>query len=188
MTTAAIQRNWQGFEPVTESRWNMTQEEQRSKAIGYMNQVEPDLVIVNLPPHPWEQASHRISRRTWPRRKKLLALREQQRQGFLKTAHEISKWCQQSGCICVGIGEQHSDVWQEPIVKDMFNAARVVCHGTEVAAPKDMCTQLHSAGILKNYWIGRTERSQVPEVHMQLTKKKQYQKNDSQIQMQNVHL
>ena len=43
----------------------------------------------------------------------------------------------------MGIGEQHSDVWQEPIVKDMFNAARVVCHGTQVAAPKDMCTQLH---------------------------------------------
>ena len=143
MTKAAICRNWQGFEPVIESRWNITQEEQRSKAIDYMNQVEPDLVIVNLPPHPWEQASHRINRRTWPRRRKLLALREQQRQGFLKTTHEISKWCQQSGCICVGIGEARSDLWREPMIQDMFDAARVEYHDMIVAAPKDMCTQLH---------------------------------------------
>ena len=99
MTKAAINRNWQGFEPVVESRWNMTQEEQRSKANDYMNQVEPDLVIVNLPPYPWQHANQRINKRTRPRHRKLLALRERQRQRFLKTTYEISKWCQHSGCV-----------------------------------------------------------------------------------------
>ena len=33
-------------------------------------------------------------------------------------------------------------MWREPMIQDMFDAARVVCRGIEVAAPKDMCKQL----------------------------------------------
>ena len=138
VTKVAFSRNWQGFEPVAESRWNMPQE---NKALEYVYQVQPDVVVFNLPSYPW-QPMGRVNRRTWPRQKNWLALRQQQRGAFLKTAYEVADWCRQNGSICVGIGEQHSDLWQEPMIRDMFNDARVVCQGTEVAAPKDICKQL----------------------------------------------
>ena len=55
ITMAAHQRGWETYEPITLPGWNLDLPEVRAKARAYIEEVDPDFIMIAPPCGPWSQ-------------------------------------------------------------------------------------------------------------------------------------
>ncbi|MED5528102.1 MAG: hypothetical protein VYC81_05540, partial [Actinomycetota bacterium] len=79
LTSVAVERGWSGFSPISlETGYDLTTTRGRTDAWGYLNRVDPDLVVCAFPCTPWSRLQH-MNKRTEQQRARLEQMQEDHR-------------------------------------------------------------------------------------------------------------
>ena len=109
LTMMAFAQGWETFEPITlESGWDLERPEVQNNAMNYLDQIDPDVVMIAWPCAPWS-ALQNLNKGTPLRRKLLRRKRLRSRKTLLRLTRRVALWQRRRGCIV--LGENYITPW-----------------------------------------------------------------------------
>ena len=81
ISICAAERGWQAFEPITLPRWDIKDKQQQHEALRYLDQVDPDLLVIAWPCRYWS-ILQQLSCKTWQDHLELGERRQEERERF----------------------------------------------------------------------------------------------------------
>lgn len=128
LSRVAHTRGWMALEPVTlEAGWDLRVPAVQERAMQYIYEVQPDLVVLAWPCSPWSQMQN-INQRTETQRVALRRKRMQSRRTFLAFTRRVVLHQRSTGRAVLGENPFTSKAWKQPEIEEAFSGMAVaVC-------------------------------------------------------------
>eukprot|EP00435_Cladocopium_sp_Y103_P016026 s641_g4.t1 len=121
LTMTAFAQGWEAFEPITlESGWDLEKPEVQQNAMNYLDQIDPDVVMIAWPCGPWS-ALQNLNQGTPLRRRLLRRKRLRSRKTLLAFTRRAALWQRQRGRIVLGENPYNSGAWKTPEIEEAFS-------------------------------------------------------------------
>ena len=102
LTTLACQEGWSTYEPITlDSGWNLEYKADREKAFAYLEEIDPDVIMIAWPCGPWSVMQN-ANMRTDLQRRALYQRRSKARRTLLTFVKKVTLWQRRRGRIVLG--------------------------------------------------------------------------------------
>ena len=124
--TATERGCWEAWEPISlESGWDVSAYEGQDKAMDYIKEVQPDLLMVAWPCGPWSPLQN-INVRTEAQKLALQRKRLHARRTILAFTRKATLWQRHRGALVFGENPAGSKAWATPEISEAFDGlARV---------------------------------------------------------------
>ena len=119
--TATERGCWEAWEPISlESGWDVSTMDGQNKAMKYIQEVEPDVLMIAWPCSPWSPLQN-ISMRTDAQRLTLQRKRLQARRTVLSFTRRAALWQRRRGGLVFGENPATSKAWKTPEIEEAFD-------------------------------------------------------------------
>lgn len=126
LTQVACQAGWSTFEPVTlDSGWNLELRSDREKAFRYLQEIDPDVVVLAWPCSPWSTMQN-ANMKTELQREALHHKRRRARRTLLAFVKQVVLWQRSRGAIAIGENPISSKAWRTPEIEEAFSGTAQV--------------------------------------------------------------
>ena len=124
--TATERGCWEAWEPISlESGWDVSTMAGQDKAMRYIQEVEPDLLMIAWPCGPWSPLQN-ISVRTEAQKLTLRRKRLQARRTVLSFTRRAALWQRHRGALVFGENPAGSKAWSTPEISEAFDGLEQV--------------------------------------------------------------
>ena len=119
LSMVAVTRGvWDAYEPVTlEAGWNLEYRGVQDRAMDYLREVDPDLLVVAWPCSPWSVMQN-ANQRTPTQKRALAWKRAHSRRTFLAFSKRVILWQRRRGKAVAGENPATSKAWQTPEIQE----------------------------------------------------------------------
>ena len=110
---------WTASEPISLPHWDILKSEDRKAALSYLEQLDPDVMVIAWPCTVWSPLQAFGNKSPW-QLKKLEERREEQREilGFVRDASHDQR---RRGGLLIGENPKPSLAWKEPLIIEAFD-------------------------------------------------------------------
>ena len=119
LSQVASSMGWTFLEPITlDSGWNLFEREVEDCAMAYLEEAQPDLVVLAWPCHPWSPLQN-LNQKTETQRRALRFKRKESRK-LLQFTRRVALWQRNRGGALAGENPAGSAAWQQQEVEEAF--------------------------------------------------------------------
>ena len=119
LSQVASSMGWTFLEPITlDSGWNLFEREVQDRAMAYLEEAQPDLVVLAWPCHPWSPLQN-LNQKTETQRRALRFKRKESRK-LLQFTRRVALWQRNRGGALAGENPAGSAAWQQQEVEEAF--------------------------------------------------------------------
>ena len=126
LTQAAFRQGWSTFEPVTlDSGWDLELRADREKAFQYLEEIDPDVIVLAWPCSPWSTMQN-ANMRTELQREARHRKRRRARRTLLAFDRRVTLGQRSRGAIAIGENPVSSKAWRTPEIEEAFSGTAQV--------------------------------------------------------------
>ena len=119
LSQVASSLGWMFLEPITlDSGWNLFCPEVQDRAMAYLEEAQPDLVMLAWPCHPWSPLQN-LNQKTETQRRSLRFKRRQSKK-LLQFTRRVALWQRSRGGALAGENPFRSGAWEQAEVEEAF--------------------------------------------------------------------
>ena len=119
VTRVAFSRGWETYEPITLPNWDLRLESTQNEAMRYLEEINPDAIVVAWPCSPWSPLQQ-LNMRTPQQRRALRKKQLESRRTLLAFTRRVVLWQRRRGKAVLGENPHPSKAWKTPEILDAF--------------------------------------------------------------------